>query len=259
MDNSSTVLFEADGDVGVITFNRPEKLNALSPQVLDDLEAAVDAFEASDVRCGVVTGNDRAFVAGADIGHYVDLTIHEYRAFMVRGRAAHDRLVHSPKILIAAVEGYALGGGFELALCCDLIVAGRTAQFGLPEVKLGLLPGGGGSQRLTRAVGPRRTLELMTTGKSVTADTLHDWGVVSSVVDAGSALSAAKDLAGTIARRAPLAVRLAKRLVREGADLPMEGALTLEHAETAALYRTADAAEGISAFMEKRRPGFIGS
>lgn len=254
-----TVRYEEDGAVGVITFNRPDKLNALNPQVLDDLEAAVDAFEASDVRCGVLTGNDRAFVAGADIGHYVGLSIHHYREFMIRGRRAHDRLVHSPKILIAAVEGFALGGGFEVALCCDLIVASTTAKFGLPEVKLGLLPGGGGTQRLTRALGPRRTLDLLVTGRFVAAQELAQWGIVSRVVEAGAAVAEAKSLAGTIAAQAPLAVRLAKRLLRDGADLPLEGALTLEHAETAALYLTDDAAEGIRAFVEKRPAVFVGS
>lgn len=253
-----TVLYHEVGAVGVITFNRPEKLNALNPQVLDDLEAAVDAFEASDVRCGVVTGNGRAFVAGADIGHYVGLTIHQYRDFMVRGRAAHDRLVRSPKILIAAVEGFALGGGFELALCCDLIVAAADARFGLPEVKLGLLPGGGGTQRLSRALGARRTLDLLVTGRFVHADELASWGIVSRVVEKGGALSAATRLADLIAAQAPHAVRLAKRLLRDGADAPLEAALTLEHAETAALYMTEDAREGISAFIEKRPAAFTG-
>lgn len=252
-----TVLYHEHDAIGVITFNRPEKLNALNPQVLDDLEAAMDLFEASETaRVGVVAGAGRAFLAGADIEHYVGLTIHEYRAFMVRGRRAHDRLVRCQKALVAAVHGYALGGGLEVALCCDLIVAESTAQLGLPEVKLGLLPGGGGTQRLTRLVGARRAMDLLATGRSITAQEAESWGLVNRIAEPGEGLSAAMELAAQLARRAPIAVRLAKRLIREGASADLETALTLEHAETAALYLTADATEGIDAFVHKRRPEF---
>lgn len=230
-----TVLFREDGDVAILTFNRPDKLNALSPEVLDDLESALDAFESSPARVAVVTGAGRAFVAGADIAHYVGLTIHQYRDFMTRGRAVQDLIVRSPKLLVAAIEGYALGGGLEIALCCDLIVAASDAQLGLPEVKLGLLPGGGGTQRLTRIIGPRRALDLLATGRSVTPAELEAWGVVNRVVEPGAALASALELAQQLACRAPRAVRLAKRLLRDGADASLETALTLEHAETAGL------------------------
>lgn len=254
-----TVLVRQQGDVATITFNRPDKLNALNPTVFDDLETAIDEFETGSARVGVVTGAGRAFVAGADIGHYVDLTIHEYRDFMTRGRAVQDRLVRSPKLLVAAIEGFALGGGLEIALCCDLIVAAGDAQLGLPEVKLGLLPGGGGTQRLTRIIGPRRALDLIATGRMASATELESWGVINRVVEPGAALASAIELAEQIARRAPRAVRLAKRLIRDGADGSLETALTLEHAETAALYLTGDAQEGIRAFVEKRRPEFTDS
>jgi enoyl-CoA hydratase/carnithine racemase len=251
-----TVEFSHRDDIAVMTINRPDKLNALNPRVMDDLEAAMDRFEASSARIGVLTGAGRAFVAGADIGQYVDLTIHDYRDFMVRGRALHDRFVHSPKVVIAAIEGYALGGGLEIALCCDLIVAARDAGMGLPEVKLGLLPGGGGTQRLTRIVGPNRALDLIATGRIADAEELERWGVVNRVVEPGTAVEAAIELAHSLGRRAPRAVRLAKRLIRDGADGSLETALTLEQAETAALYGTEDAREGIAAFVEKRRPRF---
>lgn len=254
-----TVLYHEEGALGFITFNRPEKLNALNLQVLDDLEEVMDRFEASDAaRVGVVSGAGRAFLAGADIEHYVGLTIHEYRAFMVRGRRAQDRLVRCPKVLVAAVHGYALGGGLEIALCCDLVVAESNALLGLPEVKLGLLPGGGGTQRLTRLVGTRRAMDLLATGRSITAREAEDWGLVNRIAEPGEGLSAATELAGQLSRRAPIAVRLAKRLIREGASADLETALTLEHAETAALYLTDDAAEGIDAFIDKRRPDFRG-
>lgn len=258
-DGEPTVLYHEEGGIGVITLNRPEKLNALNPTVLTDLSAAVDQLEASAAaRVGVVRGAGRAFLAGADIEHYVGLTLHEYRGFMVRGRQVHDRLVHCPKLLVAAVHGYAVGGGLEVALCCDLIVAERDAQLGLPEVKLGLLPGGGGTQRLQRLVGARRALDLLVTGRMLGAEEAADWGLVNRLAQPGEGQAAALELAGQVARRAPLAVQLAKRLVREGADAPLETALTLEHAETAALYRTEDAAEGIRAFIDKRRPTFRG-
>jgi enoyl-CoA hydratase len=253
----ATVLYEERDAIGIITLNRPDKLNALNPTVLDDLEAALVRLTASrDVRVGVLHGAGRAFLAGADIAHYVDLTIHEYRAFMDRGTEVHDQILHCPKPILAAVHGYAVGGGFEIALCCDLIVAERDAQLGLPEIKLGLLPGGGGTQRLPRIAGERRALELLLTGGMISAEEAHRWGVVSRVADPGAGMSEALELAARIARSAPIAARLAKRLVREGADMPLNAALTLEHAETAALYATDDAAEGIRAFVEKRRPVF---
>jgi enoyl-CoA hydratase/carnithine racemase len=257
-----TVLYrEADPDrrVGVITLNRPDKLNALNPTVLVDLAAALDRFESdADARVGVVKGAGRAFLAGADIEHYLDLTLHEYREFMVRGRAVHDRLTRCRKLIVAAVHGYALGGGLEIALCCDLIVAERDAQLGLPEVRLGLLPGGGGTQRLERLVGARRALDLLVTGRMIEATEAAEWGLVNRLVEPGEAVAGATALAAQIARRPPLAVQLAKRLVREGADAALETALTLEQAETAALYRTEDAAEGIRAFVEKRHGAFHG-
>ena len=259
VDGDPTVLYRGADGVGFLALNRPEKLNALSPEVLADLSTAIDRLEGDEkARVGVVTGTGRAFLAGADIEHYLDLTLHEYRAFMVRGRELHDRLTRCSKVLVAGVHGYAVGGGLELALCCDLIVAERDAQVGLPEVKLGLLPGGGGTQRLTRLVGGRRALDLLVTGRLITAGEAAEWGLVSRLVEPGEALAGAKELAQQIARRPPLAVRLAKRLVREGADATLETALTLEQAETAALYMTEDASEGIRAFVEHRPADFHG-
>ena len=254
--SSKLVRYETVDGVATITIDRPEKLNALSPQVFDELEVAIDRFEADAARVAVLTGAGRAFVAGADIGHYVGLSIHEYRDFMARGRHVQERYVRCPKLLIAAVEGYALGGGLELALCCDFIVAASDAKLGLPEVKLGLLPGGGGTQRLTRIIGARRALDLIVTGRTITSTELEAWGVINRVVEPGRALESAVELARVVARRAPRAVRLAKRLLRDGAGADLDTALTLEHAETAALYTTKDAQEGISAFVEKRDANF---
>ncbi len=256
---AATVRYHEEGPIGVITLDRPEKLNALSPAVLDDLaEAARLLTQSRHARVGVLAGAGRAFLAGADIEHYLNLSIHEYRAFMERGRAVQDLLLRCPKIIVAAVQGYAVGGGLELALCCDFIVAETDARLGVPEVKLGLLPGGGGTQRLPRIVGDRRAMDLLVTGRLLDAPEAFAWGLVSRLVPPGEALSGAVELATVVARRAPLAVQLAKRLVREGSDVALETALTLEHAETAALYLTDDATEGIAAFVDKRSPKFSG-
>lgn len=253
MSDAKTALYSEEPPIGFVTLNRPEKLNALNPTVVRELGEAVDAFALSaNAEVAVVRGEGRAFLAGADIEHYLNLTIHEYRDFMVRGRELHDRFVHCPKVMIAAVHGYAVGGGLELALACDLMVAERDARLGLPEVKLGLLPGGGGTQRLPRLVGARRALDLLVTGRLIGAEEAAEWGIVNRLADPGQGPEAARRLAQQIAGQAPLAVRLAKRLVREGLEGSLETGLTLEQAETAALYKTDDAAEGIRAFVEKR-------
>jgi enoyl-CoA hydratase len=206
----------------------------------------------------VLHGAGRAFAAGADIQDYVDISVQDYRAFMDVGRAVSDRLASLARPVIAAVQGFALGGGFELVLACDLVVAADNARFGLPETRLGLVPGGGGTQRLPRLVGRMRATELLISGRFLTAQEACEWGIVNHVVPKADLLERAAALAGAVAAQAPGAVSLIKRLVREGADASLATALSLEQDATARLIVSDDGREGIAAFVEKREPRFGG-
>jgi enoyl-CoA hydratase/carnithine racemase len=251
------VLYEERAGVAWITLNRPDKLNALNRAVFGLLHEALDRLEASPTASvGVLTGAGRAFAAGADIDDYVDISVHDYRAFMDVGRATADRIASLRKPVIAAVRGFALGGGFELVLACDLVIAADNARLGLPETKLGLSPGGGGTQRLPRLVGRVRAMELLITGRFLTGEEALAWGLVNRVVPKDELLDAAAELAASVAAMAPGAVSVIKRIVREGADAPLPTALTLELDATARLITTPDGREGIRAFIEKRDPEF---
>jgi enoyl-CoA hydratase/carnithine racemase len=255
-----TVAYAERDQVAWITLNRPDKLNALNRTVFEELGHALDRLEASDEAVvGVLHGAGRAFAAGADIQDYVDISVHDYRAFMDVGRAVSDRLASLAKPIIAAVQGFALGGGFELVLACDLVIAADNARFGLPETKLGLVPGGGGTQRLPRLVGRMRATELMITGRFLTADEAQAWGIVNQVVPKAELLERARELAVSVVAQAPEAVSTIKRIVREGADAPLPTALSLEQDATARLIVSDDAREGIAAFVEKRQPRFGGA
>lgn len=243
----------------VLTFTREERLNALDRQTFRDLIAAADELEAdADVGVVIVTGRGRAFVAGADINEYLGITLNQYLDFQRLGRRMYDRFEGLRKPVIAAVNGFALGGGFELVLVCDLVVAAEGAKLGLPECKLGLLPGGGGTQRLTRLVGRNKAKELLMTGDFITAEEAHRLGIVNRVVPAAELLDAAHALADRILERAPLAVQMAKQLVNDGLNASLPTAITQEMGMTATLYATEDAQEGIAAFLEKRQPNFKG-
>jgi enoyl-CoA hydratase len=249
---------EADG-VAYITLNRPAKLNALGPNSFRLLDEHIARFTASPAaRVAILHGNGRAFAAGADIEHYVGLTALDYADFMRFGNAVQQHLIDCPKPVIAAVHGFALGGGLELALCCDLIVAEPDAQLGLPEARLGLLPGGGGTQRLPRLIGSIRAAELIMTAWRISGTQAVAWGLALGTGESASALEAAQVLARRITAAGPVAVRMAKTLLREGADAPLAAGLKLEQAVGAVLYGTEDAREGITAFVEKRKPQFNG-
>ena len=253
------VLFTRAKPVAVIRVNRETKLNALNRGILDALMARLDEVARDDaLHVTILTGTGRAFCAGADIGEYWQQGLSAFAAYQLLGRLLLERVEKHPKPVIAAVNGFALGGGFELALACDLIVAGEQAIFGLPEPALGLVPGGGGTQRLTRAVGRYRAKEILLSGRRLSAQEARDWGLVSAVAPAGEEVRVARELAGTIVRQAPLAVRALKRLVNEGTDAALETALSYEQQTLIALYATADGQEGIAAFMEKRSPTFTG-
>lgn len=254
---------EADG-IAYLTLNRPAKLNALGPDSFRLLGGHITRFARSpSARVAILHGNGGSFAAGADIEHYVGLSVLGYADFMRTGNATQQMLIDCPKPVIAAVHGYALGGGLELALCCDLIVAEDDAQLGLPEARLGLLPGGGGTQRLPRLIGTIRAAELLMTGRRISGAQAVAWGLALSTRDLGtgdpaSALEAAQVLASRIGATGPVAVRMAKRLLREGGDAPLAAGLQLEQAVGAVLYGTEDAREGIAAFAEKRKPRFSG-
>lgn len=256
---SGVVGYRVEGGIAFITLNRPEKLNALNPAVFSDLDDFITEFnDDRDAAVAIVHGSGRAFAAGADIEHYVGISVAEYAQFMRDGNRVQEKFATSTKPVIAAVHGYALGGGFELALSCDLIVVDPEAQLGLPEARLGLLPGGGGTQRLARLVGATRTLELIITGGRLSGRQAVDWGLALGLGEDENVLEAAKRLAHQIVRQAPLAVQLAKVLVRSAFDTPLASALALEQAVGAMLFSTDDAREGIAAFVDKRVPQFQG-
>ena len=249
-----------DGHDGValVTIDRPEARNALSFALLAELADALEELDRDGrTRVAVITGTgDRAFAAGADILELADQTPERLRA---EGHFdSWDRLGSIGIPLIAAVRGFALGGGCELAMTCDLIVAGDDAQFGQPEIRIGVMPGAGGTQRLTRAIGVARAMDLVLTGRTMPAAEAHAAGLVTSVVQADQVLPAALDLADRIAAMPPLAVRAAKRSVLAAAELPLSAGLRAERQAFFDLFATADQREGMRAFQEKRPPAWTG-
>ncbi len=240
-----------------ITINRPERRNALNIEVKDRMASIVDELGKNDaVRAFVITGAGGAFVAGSDVSEMADLTPIEHtlkvtdRMFTV--------LRDCPKPLIAAIEGYALGGGCELALSCDLIVASDTAVFGQPEILLGVFPGAGGTQRLIRAVGRYQAMRMLLTGARLTATEAHTQGLISELAHEGRALSRAEETAAEIARMPQLAVTAIKEVIRYGADVPLDTALLLERRAFQVLFDSHDQKEGMRAFLEKRSPIYEG-
>src|SRR3954470_21269047 len=232
------VLYEERDGIAWITLNRPDKLNALNADVFRRLTKAFARLETGDCAVGILHGAGRAFAAGADIGDYVDVTVEHYREFMDVGRAPTDAIGRLSKPVIAAVQGFALGGGFELVLACDLVVAAENARFGLPEPRLGLAPGGGGTQRLPRIVGKSRALEVLLTGRNLTGQDAFDWGIANKLVPKEDLLAAAEDLARATIALAPGALATIKRIAQEGLALPLAEGLTLEQDETAKLIAT---------------------
>ena len=251
------VLIEKDGAVGVVRLNRPEKLNALSLEMLRELSEGLEQLDADEaVRAIVLTGNERVFAAGADIEAMANLSSDEMRARDTRQYWLRMWAIKKP--IIAAVSGWALGGGCELALQCDLIVASESAKFGQPEIKLGVMPGAGGTQRWTKAVGPYRAMEIVLTGEPISAQAAYEVNLVNRVVPVERYFDVAMELAQVIATRPPLAVVAAKAAVRSGVEATLAEGIELEREKFLALFDTEDQAEGMRAFLEKRKPGFKG-
>lgn len=248
--------------IATITVNRPDKLNALNDATMRELGRAIDAArDAADVAGIVVTGAGRAFVAGADIRELRAKSAPEAHLLARRGQDVFRRFETSPKPVIAAVHGFALGGGCELAMACHVRVASENARFGQPEVKLGVIPGYGGTQRLTRLIGRGRALQLLLTGEMIDAAEAYRLGLVNRVVtgDAAQTVAAAREMLGQMIANAPLALAHCIDAVHRGADIPLDEALALEAAAFALLASTDDMREGTSAFLEKRAPKFRGA
>ncbi|TMD65537.1 MAG: enoyl-CoA hydratase [Chloroflexi bacterium] len=251
------VLTEVRGPVGIVTINRPQVRNALNHQTIGELVEALEAFDRDDaVRCMLLTGDDQAFAAGADISQMADAGAVEVLDDDNFARWARFKAIRKP--VIAAVSGYALGGGCELALMCDLVVASETALFGQPEVKIGIIPGAGGTQRWTRSAGKVRAMEAVLIGEPVRAVDAERMGLINRVVAAGAQLDEALRLANLIAARPPLAVRLAKEAVNHAMEVGLDAGLDFERKLFYLLFATEDKREGMRAFLEKRPGRFSG-
>lgn len=246
------------GPVRVLRIDREDKLGALSSGLVGALGEQIASVSSSGTRCLILTGTGRGFIAGADIQEYSGATTEEFTDYQVRSRAVFDALSDLALPTIAAVNGYAFGGGFELALCCDLILATERATFALPEVKLGLIPGGGGTQRLARTAGSRFAGEAIMTGRTIGCTEAERRGIVSEIVPAESLVDRAVEIGLQLADRAPIALQAIKRLTRSAPDVELSDGLTAEQNALTAVFATTDAAEGIAAFIEKRPAHFIG-
>ncbi|MBI3297319.1 MAG: enoyl-CoA hydratase/isomerase family protein [Elusimicrobia bacterium] len=252
------VLSERDGAVGVVRINRPQVLNALSYAVMERLVAALEAHDQDpEVRCLLLAGSERAFAAGADIKELESATPVEMTRTGQMER--WDRLRRLRKPLVGAVSGFALGGGCELAMTCDMIVASESAVFGQPEIEIGTIPGAGGTQRLARAVGKAVAMEVILAGRKLSAREALAYGLVNKVVPTEAFYDEALALARTVSKKAPLAAVLAKEALTRGADLSLEAALDYERKLFYLTFASADQKEGMKAFREKRRAEFTGN
>ncbi|CAJ1499728.1 enoyl-CoA hydratase [[Mycobacterium] holstebronense] len=250
-----TILVDRDGRVGTITLNRPQALNALNSQVMNEVTAAAAEFDADPgIGAIIITGSAKAFAAGADIKEMADLSFAE--VFAADFFAAWSKLAAVRTPTIAAVAGHALGGGCELAMMCDLLIAADTAKFGQPEIKLGVLPGMGGSQRLTRAIGKAKAMDLILTGRTIDAAEAERSGLVSRVVPADDLLAEAGKVAATIAGMSLSAARMAKEAVNRAFESTLTEGLLYERRLFHSAFATDDQTEGMAAFTEKRAPNF---
>ena len=247
------IIVETKGRVGIIRLNRLSALNALSPALVAELSQAIDAFEADNaIGCLLITGNDKAFAAGADIKEMAEKSF--FNAFMGNFAADWDRAARARKPIVAAVAGFALGGGCELAMHCDVVIAADNAKFGQPEIKLGVIPGIGGTQRLTRAVGKAKAMDLILTGRMMDAAEAERSGLVARVVPAANLMDEAMKVAETIAGMSLPSVLAAKEAVNRAFETPLAEGVLFERRVFHSLFATEDQKEGMRAFVEKRKP-----
>lgn len=257
MSDYTSIIVETHQRVGLIRLNRPKALNALNSTLLNELNSAMSDFDRDDaIGAIVVTGDERAFAAGADIKEMVDASPVD----MLLGEhiSAFDGIRQITKPVIAAVSGYCLGGGNELALSCDMIVASQTAKFGQPEINLGVIPGAGGTQRLTKAVGKAVAMEMVLNNRTLTAEEAYQYGLVNRVAPVDSYLDEALQLAAEIADRAPLAIRFGKEAVNRAFETSLSDGLAEERRAFYYLFSSQDQKEGMQAFIEKRKPNWQG-
>jgi enoyl-CoA hydratase len=253
-----SLIVSKEGGLGLITLNRPKALNALNTKMVTELIGALDEFEKDDdVRCLVLAGSERAFSAGADIDEMVDMTAVQ---MTMTGHffPLWDRVGRYPKPIVGALSGYVLGGGLELAMSCDVLIASETTILGQPEINIGVMPGGGGTQRLTRAVGKYKAMEIILADRRIGAEEAKTLGLVSRVVPKEAYLSEAKKVATEIASKSPVAVRLAKMAVNKAFEMSLKDGLDFERELFYLLFASEDKTEGMKAFLEKKKPEFKG-
>ncbi len=248
------ITYEVEGQVGIITINRPKALNALNSKVLEELDATLDAVDQEAVRALILTGaGEKSFVAGADIAEMSTLTKAEGEAFGKKGNDVFRKLETFPLPVIAAINGFALGGGCEISMSCDIRICSDNAVFGQPEVGLGITPGFGGTQRLARLVGEGMAKQMIYTARNIKADEAYRIGLVNAVYAQEELLPAAKKMAAGIAKNAPIAVRNCKKAINDGMQVDMDQAIVIEEKLFGDCFETHDQKEGMSAFLEKRK------
>ncbi len=258
MTDEQLILFETDGPVGIIRLNRPKVLNALNPQLMTELAGQMEVFDRDDdIHVIVLAGSERAWAAGADIGDMAERSMLEM--YQRDQFATWDRIRRIKKPIVAAVSGYALGGGCELMMLCDVVIASETAQIGQPEINIGVMPGAGGTQRLTRAVGKATAMDVILTGRFLDAKQALAAGLVSRVVPAEHFFTEAMRVARDMAAKGPIALRLAKEAVLKAFDSTLSEGLEYERKLFYMLFATEDQKEGMRAFVEKRKPRFKGT
>jgi enoyl-CoA hydratase len=253
-----TIVTSKEGMLGIITLNRPQAMNALSNTLVTELISALSDFEKDDgIRCLVIAGSERAFSAGADIKEMNEMTAVQM-AMTGHFFPLWDKVGHYPKPIVGALSGYVLGGGLELAMSLDVLIASETTQLGQPEIDIGVMPGGGGTQRLTRAVGKSKAMEMILTGKRIGAEEAKTLGLVSRVVPKEAYLEEAKKVANEIASKSPVAVRMAKMAVNKAFETGLTQGIDFERELFYLLFASEDKDEGMNAFVEKRKPDFKG-